>query len=149
MDEYQAAIKDFNSAIARNPKNAKAYVKRGIANHKLAQNSGDLRQGYQKAIKDFDIALALDPQLAEAYVEKGNVLYELAKITGENDRNYWIAIENLQTAAKIFLARGERQKYQQALDNLGNICLAIESDCRSLVNNSQLPKPQPTKNNKS
>jgi len=149
MDEYLAAIKDFNSAIARTPKNAKAYVKRGIANHKLAQSSGDLRQGYQKAIKDFDIALKLDPQLAEAYVEKGNVLYELAKITGENDRNYWVAIENLQAAAKIFLARGDRQQYQQALDNLGNICLAIESDCRSLLNNSQLPKPQPNKNNKS
>jgi DNA-binding helix-hairpin-helix protein with protein kinase domain len=148
-DEYKAAIEDFNQAISKNPSNAKAYVKRGMIYHKLAQTGGDLDQSYQqKALKDFDAALKLDPQLAEAYVEKGNALYELAKITGESDRNYWGAVENLQIAAKIFLDRKDMERYRQALDNLGNICLAIESDCKSLLNKSPNPilaKPQPVK----
>ncbi len=151
-NEYIAAIEDFNRAINTNPNNAKAYVKRGITQHKLAQNSGDLNQGYQKALRDFDVALRLDPQSAEAYVEKGNVLYELAKITGGGDRNYWGAIENLQTAAKIFLERKDMEEYQHALDNLGNICLAMESKCQSLLKNPQksiLAKPQPIKKNRS
>ncbi len=151
-EEYQAAIADFNLAIDKNPNNAKAYVKRGIARYKLAQNNGNVGQSYQKAIADFDLALKIDPQLAEAYVEKGNVLYELAKITGESEVNYWQAIQNLQTAAKIFLARNDRKQYQKALDNLGNICLALESDCQSLLDKSRSPaivKPQPIKKTKS
>lgn len=151
-NEYKAAIEDFNRAINTNPNNAKVYVKRGIAYQKLAQNSNNLNQGYQKALRDFDLALRLDPQLAEAYVEKGNVLYELAKISGESNRSYWSAIENLQMAAKIFRDRNDMEQYRQALDNLGNICLAIDSDCQSLLNKSQTPviaKPQPIKKNKS
>ncbi|WP_009633413.1 tetratricopeptide repeat protein [Synechocystis sp. PCC 7509] len=153
IDEYKAAIADFNQAISKNPTNALAYVKRGITQQKLAKkNSGDLNQGYQKALKDFDLALQLDPKLAEAYVEKGNILYELAKINGKNESDYWGAIANLQTAAKIFLDRQDMERYQEALDTLGNICLAIENDCQSLLTNPQLPsiaKPQPINKNKS
>lgn len=151
-DEYQAALADFNRAIKKNPNNAKAYVQRGITQHKISQNNGDINQGYQKALKDFDAALRLDPQSAEAYVQKGNVLYELAKIKGANEANYWQAITNLQTAAKIFLDRKEMEQYQEALEDLGNICLAIESDCQALLNNSQAPIPaksQPLKKAKS
>ncbi len=153
IDKYKAAIADFNQAINKNPNSAIAYVKRGITQQKLAQkNSGDLSQGYHKALKDFDMALQLDPKLAEAYVEKGNVLYELAKINGNSNRDYWGAIANLQTAAKIFLDRQELDQYQDALDTLGSICLAIENDCKSLLSNPQTPviaKPQPINKNKS
>lgn len=147
-NEYQAAIADFNLAINKNPNNAMAYVKRGVTQRKLAQNSSNSNQGYQKALRDFELALQLDSQLAEAHIEKGNVLYELAKSTGEGEVNYWQAIASIQTAANLFLARGDFPQRQAALDHLGNICLEIESDCKSLLNNSQAPgfaKPQQAK----
>lgn len=150
--DYKAAIEDFNQAILRNPNSAKAYVKRGIAYHKQAQSRGDFGKGYQEALKDFNQALKINPQEAEAYVERGNVLYELAKLTGEPDKKYWAAMADIQTAAKIFLERKDMEQYQQALDNLSNICVAVETNCHSLLKNSDKLmnlESQPRKQNKS
>jgi len=74
--DYKAAIEDFNPGAARDPGDAKAYVKRGSYG-KLAQYSGDPDRDYKAAIEDFNQALRRDPQEAEAYVKRGIVRCEL------------------------------------------------------------------------
>ena len=146
--DYKAAIADFNQALNRKPDDAKAYVKRGIVRYKLAQYSGDPDREYKAAISDFNQALRLNPQEAEAYVKRGIVRYELAQYNGNSDTDYWGAVKDLQKAAKLFLEQGNIEHYQQAL---GNICVALEKDCDSFLQNPEkfiLSEPQTTKGDK-
>lgn len=129
--EYQQALKDFNQALRRNPAHTKAYVQRGIVRYKLAQYNGDSNQGYKQALEDFNQALRLNPDEAEAYVKRGVLRYELEQYNG-NGKDKWEAIADLHKAAKIFLAQGDMEHYQQAL---GNICVALEDNCHSFLQN--------------
>jgi lipoprotein NlpI len=61
-----------NQAVERAPKNARAYLLRGIvcgAAHKSAE-----------AVADFDKCLELDPKMADAYQQRGGEFFKLAKI---------------------------------------------------------------------
>ncbi len=49
LGEYEAAVKDFTSALKLNPNYADAYYNRGLAQYKLNE--------YEKAIKDLDVAI--------------------------------------------------------------------------------------------
>lgn len=60
---YQAAISDFDQAIALNPDYAEAYFNRGNAYAALKQ--------YPQAISDFDRAIALNPDYTYAYNSRG------------------------------------------------------------------------------
>jgi tetratricopeptide (TPR) repeat protein len=56
-NDYDTAVASFNRCIQQNPRNAAAYVKRGIA----YVEKGDL----SKALGDFTEAIRLDPKNAE------------------------------------------------------------------------------------
>lgn len=60
---YQEAIKDFDQAIALNPKNADAYYNRGLTYNSLKQ--------YTQALKDYTRAIQLNPGNALVYFNRG------------------------------------------------------------------------------
>jgi tetratricopeptide (TPR) repeat protein len=64
LHDYPGAIKDFDKAIALNPKYEWAYYGRGIAKN--------LNKEYGAAIADYDTAIMLNQQFAEAYSGRGN-----------------------------------------------------------------------------
>jgi tetratricopeptide (TPR) repeat protein len=67
----QCARDEINKAIELDPKNALAYVSRGVGNYYLPPQFGG---SLDAAIKDFDKAISLNPKLAEAYLWKGIAL---------------------------------------------------------------------------
>jgi tetratricopeptide (TPR) repeat protein len=62
---------EIDKAISLDPKNALAYVSRGVGNYYLPAQMGG---GVDPALKDLDKAIALDPKLGDAYLWKGVVL---------------------------------------------------------------------------
>ena len=71
--ENQQTINDYNKAIELNPKDATAYVNRGIAYNALGN--------YQQAINDYNKAIELNPKDAEAYYNRGNAYKVLETIS--------------------------------------------------------------------
>jgi tetratricopeptide (TPR) repeat protein/S1-C subfamily serine protease len=64
LGQKQAAITDYDRAIAINPNLAQAYNSRGKAKSDLEQN--------QAAITDYDRAIAINPKYANAYNNRGS-----------------------------------------------------------------------------
>jgi tetratricopeptide (TPR) repeat protein len=64
---YNSAISDFTTAIALNPKNARGYCNRGLAQTKMGQ--------LNQAISDYSKALDLNPMDADAYFDRGTAYY--------------------------------------------------------------------------
>jgi tetratricopeptide (TPR) repeat protein len=73
-DDIEAAVADYDAAIAAAPGYAAAYAWRGQAHDAKGDDGG--------AIEDFDHALALDPQMWQAYGARGLLLAR----TGAPDR---------------------------------------------------------------
>jgi tetratricopeptide (TPR) repeat protein len=61
--DYDKAISDHNEAIRLDPKNANAYINRGLT----YEDKGD----YDKAISDHNEAIRLDPKKVGAYFNRG------------------------------------------------------------------------------
>lgn len=137
IGNYHRAIENFNRTLRLNPKNAKAYVKRGIAHYELAQHSKDSNRGYKTALKDFNEALKLNPQDAEAYLNRGIVRYKITQHSKEFNSDYWEAVEDLKKAAKLFLEQKDIDNYQQALSN---ICIVLQNNCDSYLGNPENEK---------
>jgi len=64
---------EIDKAISLDPKNALAYVSRGVGNYYLPAQMGG---GVDPALKDLDKAISLDPKLGDAYLWKGVVLHK-------------------------------------------------------------------------
>jgi len=62
--EQEQAISDFNKALEIDPRDADAYINRGIA----YQREGK----YEQAISDFNEAIEIDPKDADAYILRGH-----------------------------------------------------------------------------
>ena len=75
MEEYVAAIKDYDKAIQLEPDHAEAYNNRGgVAKAELGQDSA--------AISDYNKAIQLrKPDHAEAYFNRGNAKLDLEQYT--------------------------------------------------------------------
>jgi tetratricopeptide (TPR) repeat protein len=71
LGNKEAAIIDYNQAIALNPKSAEAYANRGNAKSDLGNK--------EAAIIDYNQAIALNPKYAKAYYNRGLVKYALGK----------------------------------------------------------------------
>ena len=69
LGQYQAALKDFDSAISFNPNNPQSHYNRGNALQEIKQ--------YEAALRSYDQAIALDPSNAEIYNNRGNTLQEI------------------------------------------------------------------------
>lgn len=64
---------EIEKAISLDPKNALAYVSRGVGNYYLPAQMGG---GLDPALKDLDKAISLDPKLGDAWLWKGVVLHK-------------------------------------------------------------------------
>jgi len=111
--EYQAAIAEFNQALAIDETNAEAFGYRGVARSRL--------EDYQGALGDYNQALALDSEAYEFYYNRG--------ITQTHLKDYESAIEDFSETitykpdfAPAFANRGfayaEIENYKAAIDNL-------------------------------
>lgn len=63
--DFPNAMKHYNEAVKRNPKDAKLFRNRALCLTKLME--------FQLALKDCDEAIKLDPTFVKAYVQKGNI----------------------------------------------------------------------------
>jgi tetratricopeptide (TPR) repeat protein len=129
--DLAGALKDYNQAIAQNPKDADAYLNRGIAQDELGQ--------HQVAIADYTKALELKPEQILAYYNRANAYNQLkendkaiadyTKIIGLDAKypyayanrgaTYFVmskkeaAIADLQKASEIFSSKGDRKNVQR------------------------------------
>ena len=69
--DYQAAIADFDQALALDPRHAQTWFNRGLARGNLGRP--------QEALADLDQAIALDPRHARAYANRGNARADLGR----------------------------------------------------------------------
>ena len=99
LGQKQAAISDYDKAIAINPNFAEAYYNRGNAKSDLGQKHA--------AISDYDKAIAINPNYANAYNNRGSVKFELGQKQG--------AISDLKKAAELFRQQNRMDDYQQAI----------------------------------
>jgi tetratricopeptide (TPR) repeat protein len=83
--EYEAAIKNYNTALQLNPHDAEVYYKRGLARYYLVDD--------EKAIADYNQAIKINPKYAKAYNKLGLARYELG--------DYEQAIEDYTQAIRI------------------------------------------------
>ncbi len=96
--DYKGAMSDFNTAIAQNPNNADIYYNRGLLLFELGDELG--------ALWDFDDTLLRNPRHAQAYLHRAGLRLNLGLRSG--------AMQDLQLAAKLFSAQGDRIGYQKA-----------------------------------
>ncbi len=97
LEQYSAAIINYNKAIQLKPDYAMAYNNRGAAKRKLGQ--------YVDAITDFDKAIQLKPDYAIAYSNRGEAQAELGQ--------YSIAITDYNKAIQL------KPDYAMAYNNRG------------------------------
>jgi tetratricopeptide (TPR) repeat protein len=103
----KCALDEIDKAISLDPKNAQAYVSRGVGNYYLPPTFGG---GVDKAIGDFQKAIQLNPKLGEAYLWLG-IAYRkenknaeaheaLAKAQALNPQRIWTKQQLEKTPAK-------------------------------------------------
>ncbi|RLD68805.1 MAG: hypothetical protein DRI95_01915 [Bacteroidetes bacterium] len=85
IQNYSAAIEDFNKAIKLNPKHADLYLYRAVAKSGL--------KDYESAINDCNYAIELNQFNARAFVRRGLIYYE--------QEQYKKAIKNYNLALKL------------------------------------------------
>jgi tetratricopeptide (TPR) repeat protein len=83
--QHDRAIKDYDKAIALNPKIEKAFNNRGV----IYADKGQ----HDRAIKDYDKAIALNPKYVEAHYNRGNAYFK--------KRQFDRAIKDFDTAIAL------------------------------------------------
>ena len=102
------AIADFTEAIRLDPRNARAYVARGLTWRDQRQDD--------KAIADLDQAIALDPRNPDAYGVRGDAWAdkkEFDKAIADFTRVIELDPRNAWAYASRGLAQAERQQYDR------------------------------------
>ncbi len=84
LRDKEDSIKYYNRIIELNPKNIRAYNKRGLARYEMGDKDG--------AIEDFNKDRKLDPKNVDAYSNRGLARYDLGDKEGAI-RDYTQAIE--------------------------------------------------------
>ncbi|BAY08326.1 tetratricopeptide repeat protein [Calothrix sp. NIES-2098] len=102
LQDLEAAMVDFSTAIYLDANDYRAYFNRGCACGRKGDKFG--------ALRDFSKAIKLKPDSALAYVNRGVTRYHLGYYQG--------AIADLQKASGFFGDTGEKLAYQKALDLL-------------------------------
>ena len=111
LNNYAAAIADFDRALALDPDYAWAYGNRGIS-HRANRN-------YDLAIQDFNAAIALDDTLDWVYAARGEVY--------RHRRNYNLAIQDFNRAIALDPA------YAQAYGSRGRVYRHLKKIQLSIV----------------
>jgi tetratricopeptide (TPR) repeat protein len=105
LGKFTDAITDCDRAIQLSPRNAVHYSSRGAAYYQLKL--------YPQALHDQNTAISIDRNLPQAHYAKGLIQ---AAVGNKQD-----AILELQVAAKLYLDRQDRQKYQQTIEKITEI----------------------------
>jgi TonB family C-terminal domain len=71
-NQFSDAIKEFQQAVAINPKWPDAYFKLGVAYSGVPLTNGDSGENLKKALKAFEKAVGLRPEWPEALTELGS-----------------------------------------------------------------------------
>src|SRR5258706_725148 len=108
--QYDLAIKDFDSAIKRNPNDAAAFFSRGSTYFAKGQTDS--------AMRDFDSAILLDPNDAPTFNNRGEAYRE----KGQQDR----AIQDFDKAITL------KPDYANAFNNRGAAYLAMRQAERTI-----------------
>jgi tetratricopeptide (TPR) repeat protein len=98
MENYGAAIQDYNHAIGIDAKNREAYF--GLAASHAGQNN------YQAVVTDYTTLLSMDPANADLLLYRGSAQIKL--------KHFSSAISDLNQAARLYLAKGNTTGYKQA-----------------------------------
>jgi len=103
----RCALEEINKAIELDPKNAMAYLSRGVGNYYLPEQLGG---GVDKSLADFQRASQMDPKLAEAHLWAGLALRKrnknaearaaLEKALALNPKRVWVKQQLEKTPAK-------------------------------------------------
>ncbi len=108
--DFEHALADLDKAVQLDPRDALAYVSRGLA---WAE-----KEAYDKAVADFDQAIRLDPKDASAYISRGKawtVKEEYDKAMADFDQ----AIRLDPKDATVYSCRGwawvEKHEYDKAI----------------------------------
>ncbi|WGV23523.1 tetratricopeptide repeat protein [Halotia branconii] len=110
LQDFAAAVLDFDIAIRLNPQDDRAYFNRACT---CGRNGDDFG-----AIRDFSQVIRLNASNAQAYVNRGVASYRL----GYHQK----AIADLQTASKYFGHQGNQVAYQKTLDLLKSLRQQIQ-----------------------
>lgn len=125
LRNYNYAINDFNSAIARDPNYAEAYYQRGLAKMNLKQSKG---------VQDFNRALAIDPNIFQAYLSRA-CYYGLKGVYTKAILNCNEAIKLKPNSVRAYLYRGALKYHIKAFD------LAIRDLTKAASIDSTCPLP--------
>lgn len=162
LENYQAALQDFNQSIRLAPEEIESYQKRGFIHQELKKyheaiedltkvlqrNSESselvhcyhLRAGcyqslrnWEEAIRDYTEVIRRDPTYYHAYIGRGGAYVFL------NDRES--AASDLQTAARLSQAQGDTEGYQNAMKVMEVLRIKQRSSDSSISDNKQSPVP--------
>ena len=112
--DYDAAIANYDRAIALEPSDADAYHNRGIAK--------DAQGDYAGAIADFDRAIALDPDDADSYHNRGVAKAEQGDYAGaiaDYDRVVALDPDNVAVLEDRAVAIAGQEAHTGAIANYG------------------------------
>lgn len=100
--EFDLAIKDYNQALALNPRSAYLYKDRGIAYGKLGK--------LNEAVADYTQAIKLYPGFAVAYYHRAVTYFKL----GEYDK----ALQDLYQAKDLFENQEDKTKTEEFIQRI-------------------------------
>ena len=99
---HQAAILDYNQAIALSANNSKAYYNRALAYNRLGKSL--------QAVEDYNKAIQFNSNFADAYHNRGVTRFKLE----EREK----AIADLRKAAELFNAQGNTNNAEKSLNTI-------------------------------
>jgi len=162
LENYQAALQDFNQSIRLAPEEIESYQKRGFIHQELKKyheaiedltkvlqrNSESselvhcyhLRAGchqslrdWEEAIRDYTEVIRRDPTYYHAYIGRGGAYRFL------NDRES--AASDLETAARLSQAQGDTEGYQNAMKVMEVLGIKRRISDSDITDNKQSPVP--------
>jgi len=121
-----AALNDYEQAIALNPRNAKAFIGRGDVHSDQGR--------YDQALQDYDNALKLQPGLADARNGRGSILFDKGQLDAairEFDRAIALDpafVQAYYNRANAYDAKGD---FDAAIDSYGRVIGLRPADAKA------------------
>ena len=110
IGDPQGAVDDFSLLLRDTPKWVEAYVGRGLAQSKLGN--------YRQSIEDFSRAISLNSDDPNLYGDRAMARQKFGDFQG--------SIADYQQAVNMWLDRGNWTSYQQGLEQIKNLRVALQ-----------------------